>query len=124
MVCKAVQKLKPPVTHEAIPSTKLHAGTKESPILLSSDDESEGEDCIPRPLGVNAVPQKRYLGMSPSGVYTFRGHGSAYDMMIAMGYKPDHGLGPNLRGSANSRYVSGTSVAYSPSSRGRPALVD
>ena len=110
-------RLKPAATHEAIPPMKLQTGTKESPIFLSSDDESEGEESTCRPLGVNVVPQKRYFGMSPSGVYTFRGHGSAYDMMIAMGYKPDRGLGSNLRGSANSRYVSGTSVAYSPHSR-------
>ena len=124
MVRKEVQKLKPTVTYEAIPSTKLQAGTKESPILLSSDDEGEREEGTRRPLGVNAAPQKKYFGMSPSGVYTFRGHGSAYDMMIAMGYKPDHGLGPNLRGPANSRYVSGIPVAYSSSPRECPALID
>ena len=124
MVRKTVQKIKPTVTHKAILPTKPQTGTKESPIFLSSDDESEGEESTHRPLGVNAVLQKRYFGMSPSGVYTFRGHGSAYDMMIAMGYKPDHGLGPNLRGSANSRQVSGISVVCSSSSRKCPALVD
>lgn len=124
MVRKAVQKPKPVVAHEAIPSTTLQMGTKESPILLLSDDESEGGERAPRPLGVNAVPQKRYFGMSPSDVYTFRGHGSAYDMMIAMGYKPGHGLGLNLRGSANPRYLPGVSVACLFSSRKCAAIFD
>jgi hypothetical protein len=101
MVRKAVQKPKPIVAAEAITSTTLRTGTKESPILLSSD-ESEGEESTRRPLGVTAVPQKRYFGVSPSDAYAFKGQGGAYDMMIAMGYKPDRGLGPNLRGSANS----------------------
>jgi hypothetical protein len=103
MVRKVVQTPKPTVINKTTLPMKPPTGTKESPILLSSDDEGEGEESTHRPLGVNAVPQRTYLGMSPSGVYTFRGHGSAYDMMIAMGYKPDHGLGPNLRGSANPR---------------------
>jgi len=122
MVHKAVQKPKPTVTYETISSTKLQTGTKESPIFLSSDDESEEESR--RPSGVNAVPQKRYFGVSPSDAYTFKGRGSAYDMMIAMGYKPDRGLGPNLRGSATSRSTSGVSGACLFSPRKCAALVN
>lgn len=126
MVRKAAQKpeSESAAAREAISSTTLQTGTKELPILLSSDDESGGEESTRRPLGVNAVPQKRYLGVSPSDVYTFRGHGSAYDMMIVMGYKPDRGLGPNLRGSANPRLASGVSVACLFSSRKCATLVD
>jgi len=123
MVRREVQKPKPTVPSEAIPPTTLRMGTKESPILLSSD-ESEGEGSTRRLLEVTAVPQKRYLGVSPSDVYTFKGQGSAYDMMIAMGYKPDSGLGPNLRGSANSRSVSGVSGACLFSLRKCPTLAD
>lgn len=121
MVRKELQKLKPSLAHEAIP---LQTGTKESPILLLSDDESEGGESSSRSLGVNAVPQNRYLGVSPSDVYTFTGHGSAYDMMIAMGYKPDHGLGQNLRGPANSSQVSGVCFACLYLSRECAAPVD
>ena len=124
MVREAVQKSKSTVTHKAIPATTSQTGTKESPILLFSDDEGEGEESAHRPLGVNAAPQKMYLGVSPSDVYTFRGHGSAHDMMIVMGYKPDRGLGPNLRGSANSCYLSGVSLACLFSPRKCAALVD
>jgi hypothetical protein len=101
MVRKAVQKLKPAVTNEGTSSMTLRTGTKESPILLSSDDESKDEESTRRSLGIAAAPQKRYLGVSPSDAYTFKGQGSAYDMMIVMGYKHGRGLGPDLRGSAN-----------------------
>lgn len=124
MVRKVDHKPKSTIAHEAIPPATLQTGTKESPILLSSDDESGGEEGAHRPFEVNAVPQKRYLGVSPSDAYTFRGHGSAYVMMLAMGYKPDRGLGPNLRGSANSRYVSSVAVACLFFFRKCAALVD
>lgn len=98
MVRKAVQVPKLIVAHEAISSTTRRTGTKESPILLLSDDEGEGDENIFHPFVVNASPQKQYLGVSPSDAYTFTGHGSAHDIMIAMGYQPDRGLGPDLRG--------------------------
>jgi len=121
MARRAVQKHKPTVTSEAIPPTTRQTGTKDSPILLLSDDENEG---VHRPLEVTAVPQSRYLGVSSSDAYTFKGQGSAYYMMIAMGYKPDSGLGPNLRGSANSRSVSGVSGACLSSPRESPTLAN
>ena len=121
---KAVQKPNRTVVGEAIPSTTLRAGTKESPILLSSDDESEREESTRRPLEPALASQKRHLGVSPSDAYTFRGQGIAYDMMIAMGYKPDSGLGPDLRGSANSRYMFGVSCAYLFPPRKISAAVD
>jgi len=123
MVRKVVQKLNHTVSHRAIPSTTFQMGTKESPILLLSDDESGGEETTHHPLEVNAVPQKIYFGVSPSGAYTFKGQGSAYNIMIAMGYKPDRGLGPNLRGSANSRCVFSIPGAclFSPRKRATPA---
>jgi len=124
MARRVVQKPKPTVTGEAIPPTTRQTGTKDSPILLLSDDENEGGGHTRRPLEVTAVPQKRYLGVSPSDAYTFKGQGSAYYMMIAMGYKPDSGLGPNLRGSANSRSVSGVSGACLSSPRESPTLAD
>lgn len=119
MLRGAVKKPKPPA-YVAIPPTTQQAGTKESPILLLSDDENEQEGKRP-PL---VVTQKTYLGVSPSDPYTFEGHGSAYDIMIAMGYKPDRGLGQNLRGSATSRSMFGVSVACLFSVRKRPTVVD
>lgn len=121
MTRKEVQRLKPTLVHEATPP---QTGTKESPILLSSDDESEEEESSHRPLGVNAVPQNWHLGVSPSDVYTFTGHGSAYDMMIAMGYTPNSGLGKELRGSANSPYASRVCFACLYPSRDCAAPVD
>jgi len=119
MARRAAQKPKPTVTGEVIPPTTHQTGTKDSPILLLSDEENEGSV---RPLDVTAVPQKRHLGVSPSDTHTSKGQGSAYYMMIAMGYKPDSGLGPNLRGSANSRSVSGVSGACLSSPRESPTL--
>jgi hypothetical protein len=111
MMARKVVQIPKPVARETISSTK-QTGTKESPILLLSDDESEGKENNRRPPVTTIAPQKRYLGMSPSDTYTFTGHGSAYDIMIAMGYKPDRGLGPNLRGSAASRSAYGVSVTF------------
>ena len=124
MTRRVVQKPKPTVTVEAIPPTTRQTGTKDSPILLLSDDENEGGERNRSPLEVTAVPQKRYLGVSPSDTYTFKGQGSAYYMMIAMGYKPDSGLGPNLRGSANSRSLSAVSGACLSSPRESPTLAN
>lgn len=120
---KTVQRPKRAFAGETILSTTPQAGTKEAPILLLSDDES-GEESTPRPLELSPVPQKRYLGVSSSDAYTFKGQGNAYDMMIAMGYKPNSGLGPNLRGSANSRYTSDVSGAYLFPPRKRATLAD
>lgn len=121
MLRKVVKKSKPPAAHAVIPPTTRQKGTKESPILLLSDDESEGEDENFRPL---AATQKSYLGVSPSDPYSFKGHGSAYDIMIAMGYKPDRGLGPNLRGSATSPLRIWHVFVCLFSARERPALAD
>lgn len=121
---KAVPRAKRAVTGGAIPSMTLQAGTKDCPILLLSDDEGKGEECTRRPLEPTPVPQKRYLGVSPFDAYTFKGQGIAHDMMIAMGYKPDSGLGPNLRGSANSRCMPGVSDAYLFPPRKCTAAVD
>lgn len=107
--------------HAATPPTIQQTGTKESPILLLSDDEREVEEDICRPL---AATQKTHLGVSPSDPYTFKGHGSAYDIMIAMGYKPDRGLGPSLRGSTASHSISSVSVACLFSVRKRPTIAD
>lgn len=111
------------ILREAISSRK-QTGTKDSPILLLSDDESEGKENNRRPPIVAAAPQKTYLGVSPSDNYTFTGHGSAYDIMIAMGYKPDRGLGPALRGSATSRSAHGVSVTCLFSARKHSTFVD
>lgn len=111
------------VPREAISSTK-QTGTKDSPILLLSDDEIEGKENNRRSLTVAVAPQKAYLGVSPSDNYTFTGHGSAYDIMIAMGYKPDRGLGPTLRGSATSRSAYGVSVTCLFSARKHSTSID
>ena len=124
MVRKVVQKPKRIVTDKAIPSTTPQTGTKDSPILLFSDDEGEGKERTRHPLETTAIPWKGYLGVSPSDAYAFRGQGCAYDMMIAMGYRPDNGLGPNLRGSADSRCVSGLSSTCLLSPRKHPTLVN
>lgn len=121
MLRRVAKKPKPTSAHATIPSTTRQAGTKESPILLLSDDESEGKEDTRRPL---ATTQKTYLGVSPSDPYTFRGHGSAYDIMIAMGYKPDRGLGLNLRGSATSCSPPSVSLVCLFSVRKRPTLAD
>lgn len=121
MLRRVAKKPKPTPAHATISPTTRQAGTKESPILLLSDDESEGKEDIRHS---HATTQKTYLGVSPSDPYIFRGHGSAYDIMIAMGYKPDCGLGLNLRGSATSCSVPGVSLAYLFSVRERPTLAD
>lgn len=118
---RKVAKKPGPTAHMTVSPTTPQTGTKESPILLLSDDESEGEEDISHP---SAVKQKAYLGVSPSDPYTFRGHGSAYDIMIAMGYKPDRGLGTNLRGSATPCSASGVSFVCLSSVRERPTLAD
>lgn len=124
MVRKAVQLPKLTIAHEAISSTTRRTGTKESPILLLSDDEGEGDENTFHPFVVNGSLQKRYLGVSPSDTYTFTGHGGAYDIMIAMGYQPDRGLGPDLRGSATSRTTYGISVTCLLSVRKRSTPAD
>jgi hypothetical protein len=121
MLRKTAKKPKHTAAHAMIPPTKRQTGTKESPILLLSDDDREEKEDTRRPL---ATTQKTYLGVSPSDPYTFKGHGSAYDIMIAMGYKPNRGLGPNLRGSATFRSVPGVSFPCLFSVRERPSIAD
>ena len=121
MVRNASKKSSRTTPHAVTTPTTPQTGTKESPILLLSDDEREGEEDLCRPL---TVTQKTYLGVSPSDPHNLQGRGSAYDIMIAMGYEPGCGLGPNLRGSATSRSVSGVSVTCLFSVRNRPTLAD